>query len=70
MSFPIEQWFDPTKRVPKYDIQECAAQMMLYAIKDGLDPDSEVVQQQVRDMKRAVRAHNKKFTRKTKDERR
>ena len=61
MPFPLEQWFDLKKRIPKTDMQICEAQMMLHAVKDDIDPEGEEAQRQIREMKRAVKTHNKTF---------
>ena len=59
--FPLEQWFDLSRRIPKTDCDLCEAQMMLYAVKDNIDPEGPEVQKQINQMRRAVRLHNKKF---------
>ena len=46
MPFPLEQWFDITKPIPKADADLTEAQMMLYALKDGMDPDCAEAKQQ------------------------
>lgn len=61
MPFPLDQWFDLSKRIDKSDIDLAEAQMMLYALKDGLDPDSPECKKQYRQMRAAVKAHNVKF---------
>lgn len=61
MSFPLSQWFDLSKKISKADADLAEAQMMLYALKDGLDPDSPECKKQYRAMRKAVRDHNKQF---------
>lgn len=61
MTFPLEQWFDITKPISKDDAEDARDQMLLYAFKDGLDPDSHEVKHHLRELKLAVRAHNEKF---------
>jgi hypothetical protein len=61
MTFPLEQWFDVTKRIPREDADITEAQMLLYAAKDNIDPDGDDVQCQIKQMRRAVREHNRKF---------
>ncbi len=61
MPFPLEQWFDITKPIPKADADLTEAQMMLYALKDGMDPDCAEAKQQYREMRKAVKEHNEKF---------
>ncbi len=64
MSFPLEQWFDLSKPIPKTDADLAEAQMMLYAVKDGIDPDSADAKRQYREMRKAVKQHNDKFQKK------
>lgn len=64
MSFPLKQWFDLTKPIPKTDADITEAQMMLYAVKDGLDPDSPDAKKQYREMRAAVKKHNEQFQQK------
>ena len=61
MIFPLEQWFDVTKPIPKSDADLTEAQMMLYALKDGIDPDCVEAKRQYREMRKAVKEHNDKF---------
>lgn len=60
MKFPLEQWFDVTKKIDKYDLENSLEQIALYGIKQGDVTDKEVRSTQ-REMKVAVRAHNKAF---------
>jgi hypothetical protein len=46
---------------PKADADLTEAQMMLYALKDGMNPDGAEAKQQCREMRKAVKAHNEKF---------
>lgn len=59
--FPLKDWFDVTKRIDKEDVALTEAQMMLYAVKDGIDPDGPEAKRQYREMRAAVKAHNAKF---------
>lgn len=61
MGFPLEQWFDLTKPISKADADITEAQMMLYALKQGDDPEAPECKAAYRDMRTAVKAHNKKF---------
>lgn len=61
--FPLDQWFDTTKRISKEDADLTEAQMMLYAVKSGIDPDGPSAKRQYREMRAAVKAHNEKFKR-------
>jgi hypothetical protein len=63
MTFPLEQWFDITKRIPKTDVAITEAQMMLYAVKENRDPDGDECRRQYRRMREAVKKHNKRFDR-------
>jgi hypothetical protein len=47
----LAQWFDLSKKVEKGDLQTALDQMALYALKDGLDPDSH-----------EVKLHNEQFS--------
>ncbi|WP_371913695.1 MULTISPECIES: hypothetical protein [Klebsiella pneumoniae complex] len=60
MPFPLEQWFDVTKKIDKYDLETSLDQIAVYGIKQGDVTDKEVRATQ-REMKAAVRAHNKMF---------
>lgn len=59
--FPLAQWFDITKKISKLDADTCSAQMALYALKDGLDPNGKQWQDADRQMRLAVRKHNKPY---------
>ena len=61
LPFPLEQWFDITKPIPKADADLTEAQMMLYALKNGMDQDCAEAKQQYREMRKAVKEHNEKF---------
>lgn len=61
MPFPLDQWFDVSRKISRYDADLCEAQMALYAIKDGVDPDSQWARRQYLEMREVVRQHNKKF---------
>lgn len=64
MPFPLEQWFDLSKPIPKDDADLTEAQMALYAVKDGIDPDSPDAKRQYREMRKAVKQHNERFRKK------
>ena len=59
--FPLEQWFDISERIPKTERDLCEARMMLYALKENMDPEGLEAQRQINNMKRAVKLHNRKF---------
>lgn len=59
--FPLEQWFDVTRRISKEDADLTEAQMALYAVKQDMDPAGEDAKRQYRQMRAAVKAHNKMF---------
>lgn len=59
--FPLEQWFDISRPIPKKDADITEAQMVLYELKTGIDPESPEAKRQYRQMRKAVREHNKKF---------
>lgn len=61
MLFPLDKWFDLSQKITKADADLAEAQMMLYALKDGLDPDSPECKKQYRAMRKSVRKHNDKF---------
>jgi hypothetical protein len=61
MTFPLEQWFDVTKRIPREDADIAEAQMLLYAVKQDMDPEGDEARQAIKEMRRAVKSHNKKF---------
>lgn len=58
--FPLDQWFDLTKRISKADREICEAQMALYAYKDGLDPSGKEWREAVARLREVVKAHNKR----------
>jgi hypothetical protein len=60
-TFPLEQWFDLTKPISKDDADLTEAQMLLYAVKQDMDPEGKEAREAVRDMRKAVKSHNKKF---------
>jgi len=45
----------------KDDMYITEAQMMLYAVKDNRDPDSAECKREYREMRKAVKNHNKGF---------
>lgn len=59
--FPLDQWFDLSKKISKYDVETCIAQMSLYAYKDGLDPVGKESREAASELKAAVQRHNAPF---------
>ena len=60
-SFPLEQYFDLSKRITKADVAQCEDQMLRPAFKDrAANPYGSKALFEVREMKRAVKAHNQK----------
>jgi hypothetical protein len=59
--FPLEQWFDMSRRISKDDRELCEAQMALYAHKEGLEPKGPEWNATVKSLRKAVKAHNAKF---------
>jgi len=57
-AFPVDQWFDICKPLKREDVELAEAQMMLYAVKDGLDPECREARQEYRRMRAAVKQHN------------
>ena len=59
--FQIEEWFDTAKRIDKDDADLVEAQICLYALKDGIDPEGDEATKAIRQMRAAVKQHNRKF---------
>jgi hypothetical protein len=59
--FPLSQWFDLERPISVADVEVCKAQMALYALKDGLEPDGAEWHGAVAELRRSVRAHNAKL---------
>lgn len=59
--FPLAQWFDLSGRIARDDRELAEAQISLYSIKDGGEPDSEAVRTCCRQLRAAVREHNAQF---------
>jgi len=59
--YPLENWFDTTRIIPKDAVEIVIDQMALYALKDGEDPDSPEALIEYQELKNAVRKHNLKF---------
>jgi hypothetical protein len=59
--FPLDQWFDLSRRIGREERHECEAEMALRAYKDGLAADGPEVRQHLHRLRGAVRTHNKKF---------
>lgn len=56
----IGSWFKTnTRQIESYELESACAQIQLYAIKDGLDPDSSECLTAIRELRRAVKVHNK-----------
>jgi hypothetical protein len=51
-----------TKHIPRTDRDLCEAQMMLYALKEDMDPEGPEATREINEMKRAVKLHNRKFS--------
>ena len=62
-AFPLADWFDVSQPIPKGAVQAAAEQMAFYAAKDGEAPRGKRWKQAVGEMRRAVRAHNERFSR-------
>jgi hypothetical protein len=60
-AFPLDQWFDLSKPISKTDADLTEAQMLLYALKQDMDPQGPEARMEIKNMRRAVREHNKKF---------
>ena len=61
MKFPLEQWFDVSKFISQADRKLTEAQILLYAVKEGTDPEGNEVMRCLKALKRDVRLHNKKY---------
>jgi hypothetical protein len=59
--FPLDQWFDISKRISRDDMELAEAQMALYAVKEGLAPDCAEARQEYRRLRNAVKRHNEAF---------
>ena len=59
--FPLGQWFDLTKPISRDDREIAEAQMAVYAIKQGLEPEGAEWRQAVAELRAAARAHNRAF---------
>lgn len=59
--FPLEHWFDVTRRISRDDLDLCEAEIMSHAVKEGVDPAGPEVREEINEMKRAVKLHNKQF---------
>lgn len=64
MTFPLEQWFDLTQPISSVDADLAEAQMGLYALKDGDDPVGPDAMRTYRELRQAVKQHNKTFLKK------
>lgn len=64
MAFSLEQWFDVNKPISEADADLTEVQMILCAVKEGIDPDSPDARRQYREMRKAVKRHNERFERK------
>lgn len=61
--FPLNDWFDITKRISKEDADLTEAQMALHAVKTNVDPGGPEAKRAYREMRAAVKAHNAKLNR-------
>jgi hypothetical protein len=59
--FPLEQWFDLAKPIRRSDADLCEAQMALYELKNGDDPESPEARAIYQQMRLAVWQHNKRL---------
>ena len=71
--FPLEQWFDLTRRISRADRHECETQMAWWAWKDARqrpandhpafadDPERDL-RQAIDSLRVAVKRHNRQFT--------
>jgi len=50
-----------SKRIPQEDVEITEAQLMLYAVKQDMDPNGDEAHAVIRSMRKAVKAHNKKL---------
>jgi sRNA-binding protein len=54
----LAQWFDVSQPINRDDLEAAVSQMMLDAVKDGLDPDDDGCRREYRKMRLAVKRHN------------
>jgi len=57
----LEQWFDLSKPIPRDELETAVAQMQVYALKEGLDPNSKGVRAEVEAFRQAALAHNRRL---------
>ena len=60
-NFPLEQWFDISRKITNTEVKTCEDQMALYAYKEGLEPNGDEWKESVRKLRLAVKQHNAKF---------
>ena len=61
--FILEHWFELDSRISLAEIELAEAQIRIYAVKDGEDPNGQETKQVIRQMKVEVRKHNNRFQR-------
>lgn len=57
----LQSWFEEAKEgvnISNHELDAAISQMMRYAVKDGLDPDSPDCKAEYRKMRKQVRAYN------------
>jgi len=59
--FPLEQWFDLSKRITKEDRKECETQMAWYCHKDGDSTNSKEFKREIAQLRHAVSVHNSRI---------
>ena len=56
--FPLDEWFDLSKRISREDCELCEAQMALYAHKQGDEPYGKDWRRACQQLRAAVKQHN------------
>lgn len=57
----LDQWFDLSKPIPRAELETAVAQMQVYALKEGLDPNSKGVRAEIGAFRQAALAHNRRL---------
>ena len=60
-NFPLEQWFDLSKKIEKKEVEDAIDQISWYAMKDGLTPNSKEYKQTLNQLRKSVKEFNKKL---------
>jgi hypothetical protein len=60
----LAQWFDVSQPINQDDLEDVVSQMMLYAVRDGLDPDDDGCRREYQKMRLAVKRHNARMRQK------